>query len=537
MAHEEYNFNYIFAFLKEDKSNKMQLVPLIPFSDTPEPSACPRASGCPGQTVSLCFSVTSDGAAPVELKVSSPFRAEAFLIDERELAGLGLFRSDTVCAKELLLKEEQAEWRDGYRRRFRHWRHVLRPALYYSAPDVRLRGNVKAQLVPNKPKQFWVDVDIPLEANPGEYLGELRIKNYVWTFEVLVSAFRLLEPHQDRMIWYKGSLDHQNRQHFVPEWLFRAQLEDILRHGFSSLSLNEHRFDYAQRAIRIAEEVGFQRQLVFLPPYPKDFHLLTAVHAKIAAYTSDEMDVNGAAEIEGHQKNWEMATRFGLPTMISLLSNGFLSRLAPKGNVACPDKVSLYLPENQDYFSLVPHFEALKKHETYFYWMAHMEKPLLHRALAGAYLWKSGADGIAPYCYQHLPKFPGSPYRESDDWEPNPHSGENQFRHHLVTYPAKGGVIPTLQWKGLREGIYDLRYLETLEAWRPGATSSIEFMKKFPLKSIDINSPTESIPYPQVRAQDFDSFREALREQIASASRDVTLRDTGPGKRARRARW
>ena len=36
------------------------------------------------------------------------------------------------------------------------------------------------------------------------------------------------------------------------------------------------------------------------------------------------------------------------------------------------------------------------------------------------------------------------------------------LKDHLATYPARRGSVPTLQWKGLSAGLYDLRYLETL---------------------------------------------------------------------------
>ena len=61
-----------------------------------------------------------------------------------------------------------------------------------------------------------------------------------------------------------------------------------------------------------------------------------------------------------------------------------------------PDVVSVYAPNNS---SLLASGAVSGSHsDMYFYWQAHMEKPLMHRALAGMMLWKSGAGGIAPYC-------------------------------------------------------------------------------------------------------------------------------------------
>jgi hypothetical protein len=39
------------------------------------------------------------------------------------------------------------------------------------------------------------------------------------------------------------------------------------------------------------------------------------------------------------------------------------------------------------------------------------------------------------------------------------------MRPHLAAYPARDGTVPTLQWIGLGEGINDLRWLATVEAF------------------------------------------------------------------------
>jgi hypothetical protein len=154
-----------------------------------------------------------------------------------------------------------------------------------------------------------------------------------------------------------------------------------------------------------------------------------------------------------------------------------------------------------------------------------MEKPLVHRALAGVYLWKSGAAGIAPYCYQHLPQFPNSPFNDFDEWEPGFHVGQERrpFKDHMTTYPARGGSIPTLQWKGLSDGITDLRYLTTLDATITRALSAPSasvrssaamirartnaFLDRVSLTDIDIVSETNREPYPGIAPADYRAFR------------------------------
>ena len=216
--------------------------------------------------------------------------------------------------------------------------------------------------------------------------------------------------------------------------------------------------------------------------------------------------------------------------MASLLHRGAERRFGEAGDIGHPpDVVSYYLPHNLEYFLAHSESPDLRSRETYYYWLSHMEKPLLHRVLAGFYLWNSGASGIAPYCYQHLPRYPYSPFDDFDEWEPGFHVGAERrpFKDHMTTYPARGGSIPTVQWKGLSDGITDLRYLTTLDRAVPAALAHEHarvralaadvvqrrdaLLARFSLTRIDIVSEQSAAPYDDLYAADLY----AAREQIA----------------------
>jgi hypothetical protein len=166
-----------------------------------------------------------------------------------------------------------------------------------------------------------------------------------------------------------------------------------------------------------------------------------------------------------------------------------------------------------------------------------MEKPNLHRLLAGLYLWKAGAQGIAPYCYQHLPIFPFSPFDDFDAFEP--FTMPANVRDKLATYPARGGVIPTLQWEGLREGVIDMRYLTTLQrvlalAYRDTSAEMKmvaeeaerirdEFLARVMLESIEIESDSETEPYLHLSAADYHHFRKLIANAIVSLLQKIGL--------------
>jgi hypothetical protein len=173
-----------------------------------------------------------------------------------------------------------------------------------------------------------------------------------------------------------------------------------------------------------------------------------------------------------------------------------------------------------------------------------MEKPLVHRVLAGAYLWRSGAAGIAPYCYQHLPIAPNSPFDDFDEWEPGFQVGAERrpFKDHMTTYPAHGGVIPTLQWKGLSDGITDLRYLTTLDALvkraetagsddtRRRASAARDrvgaFLDRVSLTDIDIVSDTTRVPYSGIAPSAYRAFRESMARDAVELSGMLASRST-----------
>lgn len=202
-------------------------------------------------------------------------------------------------------------------------------------------------------------------------------------------------------------------------------------------------------------------------------------------------------------------------------------------NLAAPDVMAYCVIASKDYLYFRSQFDELvRETNIWYYWPAHMEKPSLHRVLSGCYLWKSKAQGIVPYCYQHLPKHPHSPYDDFDPWEPMAEVEEfdGVFRDHMLTYPAREGPVPTLQWEAFREGITDLRYLTTLHRLieqaekLPDADTQIlvsearlfveTFLKKIDMRKIQIHSPVEREPYTEISANQYSEFRRGMADRI-----------------------
>jgi hypothetical protein len=518
-----------------------------------------RGFGSPGEIVSLSFSVrSSHRIAEVELSASA-LKGPAGVIPESSIdlhvvhvwkqAGLGVYQSAPVDVPELLLKDDRVQFRDGLTRWCGNLRHLHRKRSRYVAPNVRLEGSVRTTLEADQPKQFWITLRIPADTSAGLYIGAVRVgapgnrESFAeLTLNVEVFPLMLPEPAQNMMIWYKGSVDCRRSVQYVRPQILEAQLRDIREHGFRSISFGAASPAKLQEAVNTALRVGFRGDVILEGPVSEyvddvDFGAMCPV-----AYVSDEIDAHGTHRLASHSSAVRAARSAGIKSMASVLHAETLKRFLPGGDIGEePDLVSLYAPNNFRFLAFHSEFADLRTRETWYYWQSHMEKPTLHRLLAGIHLWKSGAGGISPYCYQHLPHPGNSPFDDFDDWEPDFHPGSDprQLRDHMTTYPARTGVIHTVQWKGLADGITDLRYLTAVhDVISKAETSVIPFARqlakdvrsrldsslaRFPMMEVEILSESEREPYSGVGAREFHDLREQAARDAISLQRAMAV--------------
>ncbi len=511
-----------------------------------------QVCGTAGETISLPFEIVSDQQLPeFHLDASdttvnnSGINIELFVAKTWQTAGVGIYQSTSMPVAELLLKDDRISLQDGYRKATNNWRDIFKPLNFYDGPSLPTHHNVRTTLLADQPKVFMARIRIADQAKPEAYTTVLhgsadgKIVLAV-SMKIVVTPIQLLKPTQDFFIWYKGRLDRHCPQHYVSENLFRQQLLDIMEHGFNSISIGETNTELAQKAIDIAEEIGFEK-IALMPPFP-ELTKLQFRKAQPIIYLSDELDMHvefakkdkPRALIEYHQLNWTRAkTVNGAATMASLLNHTFIKRFQNADDIGhAPEIVSLYLNRNKEYLQFSEQLKSSFTSKLFYYWQCFMEKPSLNRVLAGAYLWKSGAAGISPYCYQHMPVYPNSPFDDFDEWEPDFHeSGINRpFKDHMTTYPARNGIIPTLQWEALRDGITDFKYWFTLHHWigKGLASQSKEtvalaeaarqrseaILSRIDLTAITINSETEQEPYRDIAPYEYEEFRNQLRDDI-----------------------
>lgn len=506
-----------------------------------------RMFGCAGETVSGSVSLSASATIEnVEIACTAlqagSYQLDAvdvFLVKQWEQSGIATYQDKPITVSELLVKDDRQIIDDKYHPAIKHWRHLLRPLKLYEAPDIRLTGDVCTTLSAEATKQLWLSIKIASQTQPGIYKGTITVSAEGLQLaslpvELEVLPLLLQEPKQSLFIWYKGTLDWRRPQHYVSEEKFRRHLIDIREQGFRSFSIHENNLRYAKRATEIAEEVGFSEFVLFVPPYHWDPNSWKPKKLKPVYYLSDELDIHqthnpsiGATLASGHRMNWER-TNASSTTMASLWNYASNQKLFFGPNsLGTPDWISLYLPSNREYFYTSSNFPKQQEQNVFYYWPCHMEKPNVHRVLAGLYLWLSKADGIAPYCYQHMPVYPNSPFNDFDDWEPEFSVGNTRkFRQHMTTYPALSGTIATLQWYGLLEGISDLKYLTTFftiyDAAMALAVTDIQeaairesalieaFLKRIDLRNISIISEKEREPFADILPEEYHQFRYLL---------------------------
>jgi hypothetical protein len=109
----------------------------------------------------------------------------------------------------------------------------------------------------------------------------------------------------------------------------------------------------------------------------------------------------------------------------------------------------------------------------------------------------------------------------------------------MATYPARRGVIHTLQWKGLADGLTDLRYLATLDSAIASAESSSEpemrerasaarrrlddQLDKFHWTDVDILSETSAQPFSDSDANDVTAIREIVVDELKELRRGAAV--------------
>lgn len=328
-------------------------------------------------------------------------------------------------------------------------------------------------------KQIWITCYIPPDTSPGLYHGNILVlspKSSVsamldLTVEVL--PFTLDPPMLDYAIYYRGKLTKVKNPFYLGKsykWEYKTpeqmktELQDILAHGFKYATIyqfiygnGKYNFDMLDAVLRIREEVGVANSPFFfvginvekwvkpdMAETNKELDLLFDFLRKknIADIYIYGLDEAKGKRLQSQRPIYELIHQKGGKIFVAC-SQGYFD--------IAGDLIDLPI-----YYEWPPRdlVETVHKKGSkiwiYHYPQGGFEDPVLYRHNYGFKLWQAGADGVCLYPYQDV--F-GDLWNEFDN---------KDYKNEMMTYPTENGVIPTIQWEGMREGIDDVRYLTTL---------------------------------------------------------------------------
>jgi hypothetical protein len=318
-------------------------------------------------------------------------------------------------------------------------------------------------------QQIWITVHVPEHTPAGTYRGALNVSrgnalSYSIPLSLRVWPFQLAPAGLEYGIYYRGILTQQGSisSEAKTERQMRAELADMFAHGIGNPTVYQPPQDLTalRRVLELRAESGiashalyylgvrtedtsasaaamYGQQVTRLRPLATEFGI-----SDLYFYGIDEAKPE---EIQRQRRAWNAIHAAGGRVFAAGWTPGYFE--------AVGDILDVFVSGTPPQADEAQRFHSRgKRILLYNQPQAGIENPAIYRLNYGVRLWQSGYDGTLIYAYQH--GF-GSVWNDFDDAE---------FRDHNFAYPTVNGVIDTLAWEGLREGIDDVRYLQTLAA-------------------------------------------------------------------------
>lgn len=324
-------------------------------------------------------------------------------------------------------------------------------------------------------KQFWITVQVPTDAKPGDYEGRIELRSQGQLLEALLLKVEVLpfvlEPNPLESSIYlhffgsKGfiglKLDEQGPGTVGADVRsvaqYRAELKNLLAHGVDNPTESVP-LEQLETALQLRKEAGMKTDCLYhtfeglggWETKPVDIERLKKVVALAKRFGYKEVYLYGLDEAQGDRLK---ASRIELEKIHQAGARIFMAGLTPDlggDNLGIVGDlqdlmVMSYIPRRA--FADAWHARG-HKIMSYANPQSGFEKPETYRRNYGLLLDKAGYDGGMTFSYYWF------------GW--NDFNVCPPYRDHMFVYPTADGVIDTIAWEGYREGIDDLRYLATL---------------------------------------------------------------------------
>lgn len=315
-------------------------------------------------------------------------------------------------------------------------------------------------------RQIWLKIYADSNAVPGVYSGKMRIEckdlEYSFPIKIEILQFQLDDPPIIYSLYYTGCLKQNPKPyHYVDKTENQLSIEfkDMLEHGFKYPTVYE-KLPMLKKYLKARSAAGLSEQNLFyidLKLFPEVINSgnKNLISEKIEAlnkilnrnnwpniylYGIDEAD---NSIIKKEKPYWRFAKERGAGIFVTADTNVYKYLNNELDIAILPGKPDRKISE-----------EFHKKNIKVFSYhnpQAGRENPEIYRRNYGLNLLFSRYDGAMLYAYQ---KNYGNFWNDFDD--PN-----QRFREEAFTYPVVNGIISTIQWEGMREGVDDVRYFQT----------------------------------------------------------------------------
>ena len=321
-------------------------------------------------------------------------------------------------------------------------------------------------------KQFWLTVHTPDDAKAGTYTGTITITaaglgEKVLNVNLRVLPIKLAEPEYEYSIYYRGIIKDGSPEYVSSEQKtleqLAAEFQNMKAHGITNPDVYQKFDKNFAKYMEIRKQAGLKiGPLYFLgisagnPSSEEELQEHLKLLRRFLAWAKDNgiddvyfqgSDEARGEELKAQRKMWEALHGIGGKVFVAC-STGFFELVGDLLDLPIVARES-----KQD----VERVHALGYKIFYYSNPAGaIEQPYTFRYRFGHWLDRSGMDGVQTYVYQHGMGAGKSMGRMWDDFD------FAKYRTLAFTYPTVDGVVDTLQWEGVREGVDDVRYLSTL---------------------------------------------------------------------------
>lgn len=380
-------------------------------------------------------------------------------------------------------------------------------------PDI---GRAIANIMPHSSKQFSLKLCLANSAAAGLYTGTINIKTKNTPPTQIAVHLHVLDISLPKLstivtIYHESRFDTSPKaDNYVSINTYQKHLDNIQEHGFNGLIS----YGMTKNYIKYAKDHKLDNFFCFATDdnFTQKIGWLNEFRIKPIFLGEDELHLF-KERLPSQLRRAQRIHNHGayLASAISKKATDALESMGSKLDYPILDIENIQHNGDIDFFNELATGKLQGKKNELIYWQATHENPLKNRFYAGYFLFISQLGGIAPYVYQ---KIRGNTF---DDF-----SGQNHKERTLnLVYPSKNGLIDTLQWEALREGLDDYRLLELL-------TQQLSSRAKMdPEKTIHFNRELERLlskyksvdAYKNVSEKEFDTDRATIMRLIVDLKR------------------